>query len=90
MAGAKIVVIYPTPRDAAAFERVYRDEHTPMVSRANFPGITRFVATRIIGSADGKTGLDGIDFQTRPFYTGDPWFLAASIAYYKWRDRRNV
>ena len=54
MAGAKIVVIYPTPRDAAAFERVYRDEHTPMVSRANFPGITRFVATRITGSADGK------------------------------------
>ena len=54
MAGAKIVVIYPTPRDAAAFERVYRDEHTPMVSRANFSGITRFVATRITGSADGK------------------------------------
>jgi glycine/D-amino acid oxidase-like deaminating enzyme len=45
---------------------------------------------KIIGSADGKTSLDGIDFQTRPFYTGDPWFLAASIAYYKWRDKRNV
>lgn len=45
---------------------------------------------KIIGSADGKTGLDGLDFQTRPFYTGNPWFLAASIAYYKWRDRRNV
>ena len=45
---------------------------------------------KIIGSTEGRTSLDGIDFQTRPFYTGDPWFLAASIAYYKWRDRRNV
>lgn len=45
---------------------------------------------KIIGSAEGKTALDGLDFQTRPFYTGDPWFLAASIAYYKWRDKRNV
>ncbi len=45
---------------------------------------------KIIGSAEGRTSLDGLDFQTRPFYTGDPWFLAASIAYYKWRDRRNV
>jgi hypothetical protein len=45
---------------------------------------------KIIGSAEGATSLDGLDFQTRPFYTGDPWFLAASIAYYKWRDRRNV
>jgi uncharacterized protein (TIGR02118 family) len=53
MAGAKIMVLYPTPRDAAAFERAYRDEHTPMVTRANFPGMTRFVATRITGTADG-------------------------------------
>jgi glycine/D-amino acid oxidase-like deaminating enzyme len=45
---------------------------------------------KIIGSAEGRTSLDGLDFQTRPFYTGDPWFLAASIAYYKWRDKRNV
>ncbi len=45
---------------------------------------------KIVGSAEGKTALDGLDFQTRPFYTGNPWFLAASIAYYKWRDKRNV
>lgn len=45
---------------------------------------------KIVGSAEGRTALDGLDFQTRPFYTGDPWFLAASIAYYKWRDKRNV
>ncbi len=45
---------------------------------------------KIIGGAEGRTSFDGLDFQTRPFYSGDPWFLAASIAYYKWRDKRNV
>jgi uncharacterized protein (TIGR02118 family) len=54
MAGAKIVVLYPTPKDAAAFERVYRDEHSPMVTPTTFPGLTRFVASRITGTADGS------------------------------------
>ena len=54
MAGAKIIVIYPTPRDPAAFERVYREEHSPMVTQKTFPGLTRFVATKISGTADGK------------------------------------
>lgn len=54
MAGAKIVVLYPTPKDSAVFERVYRDEHSPMVTPKTFPGLTRFVATRISSTADGK------------------------------------
>ena len=54
MAGAQIVVLYPTPRDTAEFERRYRDEHTPMVSTANFRGMTKFVASRITGTADGS------------------------------------
>ena len=53
MAGAKLVVLYPTPRDAAAFERAYREEHSPMVTPANFKGMTKFVASRITGTADG-------------------------------------
>ncbi|HVI35888.1 MAG TPA: EthD family reductase [Gaiellales bacterium] len=53
MAGAKIMVLYPTPSDPAAFERAYRDEHTPMVTPGAFPGMTRFVASRIAGTADG-------------------------------------
>ena len=53
MAGTKIMVLYPTPRDPAAFERAYRDEHTPMVTPSAFPGMTRFVASRITGTADG-------------------------------------
>ena len=39
MAGAKIMVLYPTPRDPAAFERAYRDEHTVEIDdRGEFYG----------------------------------------------------
>lgn len=50
----KIVVIYPAPKDVDAFERAYADEHTPMVTPQNFRGITKFVATRIVGTPDGS------------------------------------
>ncbi|GAB4180750.1 MAG: FAD-binding oxidoreductase [Thalassobaculales bacterium] len=43
---------------------------------------------RLLGLAEGRTAFDGLAFETRPFYTGNPWFLAPSIAYYRWRDRR--
>ena len=26
----------------------------------------------------------------RPLYRGNPWFLAPSVAYYRWRDSRPV
>jgi uncharacterized protein (TIGR02118 family) len=53
MADVKLVVLYPTPRDSAAFERAYREEHAQMVTPANFPGLQQFVASRITGAADG-------------------------------------
>jgi glycine/D-amino acid oxidase-like deaminating enzyme len=58
------------------------------VSLASYFG-TR-AAQQILGRAEGRTALDGITFQTRPFYSGDPWFLGASIAYYKLRDKLNL
>jgi len=48
------------------------------------------IGQQVLGRAEGRTALDGLAFQTRPFYTGKPWFLAASIRYYRWRDRRPV
>ncbi len=45
---------------------------------------------QLLGKAEGRTALDGIQFQTRPFYTGDPWFLSAAIVYYRLRDRLNI
>lgn len=46
------------------------------------------VGQQVLGLKEGRTALDGLAFQTRPFYTGNPWFLAASVRYYRWRDGR--
>jgi uncharacterized protein (TIGR02118 family) len=54
MAGAKIVVLYPYPQDVEAFERAYTSEHVPMVNKEGLKGITKFVATKVVGSADGS------------------------------------
>lgn len=43
---------------------------------------------QVLGLAEGRTAFDGLAFQTRPFYSGRPWFLAPSISYYRWRDAR--
>ena len=43
---------------------------------------------QVLGLAEGRTAFDGLAFQTRPLYTGKPWFLAPSIRYYRWRDAR--
>jgi len=45
------------------------------------------VGQQVLGLPEGRTAFDGIGFPTRPFYTGNPWFLAPSIMYYRWRDR---
>jgi uncharacterized protein (TIGR02118 family) len=54
MPGAKIIVLYPTPRDVDEFERQYVREHVPMVTPESFRGIQKFVASRIVGTADGS------------------------------------
>lgn len=57
MANVKFIVIYPRPKDIAAFEKLYQDEHVPMAVE-KLAGKTRFVATRVLGSPQG----------TPPFY----------------------
>jgi uncharacterized protein (TIGR02118 family) len=54
MAGAKIVVIYPTPKDAKTFEQAYTQDHAPMVTPQNFKGLTKFVAAKVVGTPDGS------------------------------------
>ncbi|HWP45353.1 MAG TPA: EthD family reductase [Blastocatellia bacterium] len=58
MAQTKLIVIYPYPTDVKAFEKAYIDEHVPM-AKEKIKGVTKFVATRVIGTPDG---------QTPPFY----------------------
>lgn len=58
------------------------------VSMASYLGMR--TGQKVLGLKEGKTGFDGTSFQTRPLYFGNPWFLAASVSYYRWRDSRNV
>ena len=46
------------------------------------------VGQKVPGLAEGRTAFDDLAFQTRPFYTGKPWFLAPSIRYCRWRGRQ--
>ncbi len=54
MAEAKVVVLYPYPQDVNAFERAYREEHVPLVNENTLKGIKKFVATKVLGTADGS------------------------------------
>ncbi len=45
------------------------------------------IGQQVLGRPEGQTAFDGIGFATRPFYTGNPWFMPAAVAYYRWRDR---
>jgi uncharacterized protein (TIGR02118 family) len=51
---AKIMVLYPYPSDVDKFERDYTEDHAPMVNNDTFPGITKFVASRTLGTPDGS------------------------------------
>jgi glycine/D-amino acid oxidase-like deaminating enzyme len=57
------------------------------VSMASYLGMR--IGQQVLGLEEGRTDFDGLAFETWPFYTGTPWFLAASVMYYQWRDRRN-
>jgi uncharacterized protein (TIGR02118 family) len=52
MKSFKLIVAYPQPKDAAVFDRVYKEEHIPMAI-ANLQGKTKMVATKILQSPQG-------------------------------------
>jgi uncharacterized protein (TIGR02118 family) len=53
MKSVKMIVAYPQPKDAAAFEKIYQEEHVPM-ALANLHGKTKMVATKILLSPQGE------------------------------------
>ncbi|MBT9292158.1 FAD-binding oxidoreductase [Hyphomicrobiaceae bacterium 22] len=55
------------------------------VGMASYLGMR--IGQQMVGLKEGATAFDGLTFQTRPFYAGNPWFLAPSILYYRWKDR---
>ena len=54
MKSIKLIVAYPQPKDASAFEKVYAQEHVPMAI-ANLHGKTKIVATKIMLSPQGES-----------------------------------
>jgi uncharacterized protein (TIGR02118 family) len=54
MAGAKLIVLYPSPRVVSTFERAYTQDHAPMVTAENFKGIRKFVASKVVATPDGS------------------------------------
>jgi uncharacterized protein (TIGR02118 family) len=54
MKSVKLIVAYPQPKDASAFEKVYAEEHVPMAI-ANLHGKTKIVATKVLSSPQGES-----------------------------------
>jgi len=58
------------------------------ISLASYFGMR--TGLKVVGDARGATALDNLTFPARAYYRGHPWFLAPSIGYYRWCDRRDV
>jgi glycine/D-amino acid oxidase-like deaminating enzyme len=58
------------------------------VSMASYLG--KRMGQKVLGLAEGKTAFDDLTNPTRPFYTGNPWFLPATVAWYRRQDRRQT
>lgn len=52
MAGVKLIVMYPRPKDIGAFEKLYQSEHVPMAVQ-KLAGKTKLVATKVTASPQG-------------------------------------
>jgi len=54
MAGAKIMVMYPAPKDMDAFEKAYHDEHIPMAGPIfQAAGANKVILAKVVGSPAG-------------------------------------
>jgi len=53
VSGVKLIVMYPTPKDVPAFEKLYVDEHVPMAV-AKLGGATKIVASKVLAAPAGE------------------------------------
>ncbi|NRB15084.1 MAG: FAD-binding oxidoreductase [Rhizobiales bacterium] len=57
-------------------------------------GVTRSVylgkklSMQILGQEDSQTSFDDLNFQSKPFYNGSPWFLPIVLKWHGFLDRR--
>ena len=71
MKSVKLIVAYPQPTDASAFEKVYAQEHVPMAI-ANLHGKTKIVATKVMASPQGEPRFYLIAKSAFPIHGGAP------------------
>ena len=50
------------------------------------PYFGRRIGQQMLGLGEGRTALDGLPFPSRPYYHGNPWFLAPSVLAYRLID----
>lgn len=55
------------------------------VSMASYLGMR--LGQKVLGLSEGRTAFDDLPFPTRPLYNGHPWFLPATVAWYRWHDQ---
>ena len=61
MAGAKLIVMYPAPKDMNEFERAYSEEHVPMAAPIfKAAGATKAVFSKMTGSPAGTPAFHRI------------------------------
>ena len=58
------------------------------VSVASYLGMR--IGQQVLGLKAGRTAFDDIPMPTRPLYFGRPWFLPASVAWFRFMDRLNL
>ena len=56
------------------------------VARSSFFG-TKLGHKMLGNEEEGATAFDDLSFETRPFYTGNPWFLPAIVRWHRLADR---
>ncbi len=55
------------------------------VARASYFG--HKLGHKMLGNAEGATAFDGLPFETRPLYTGNPWFMPGILLWHRLADR---
>lgn len=53
------------------------------------PYLGHKAALRILRANDAATAYDDLPFETRPLYYGNPWFLPASVLWYRYQDSKS-
>ena len=53
MASAKLIVMYPRPKDIKAFDEVYQARHVPLATE-KLKGKTKLISTKVLGSPEGE------------------------------------